>query len=76
MRRILSKSARLHVPADTLTDDADLYAAGRSWLATVHLMLAIEDEFGIDIRPIPALAGRMPMHRIPEHDDRAAERTV
>jgi acyl carrier protein len=49
LRRILSESARLDVPADTLADDADLYAAGLSSLATVHLMLAIEDEFGIEI---------------------------
>ncbi|MGA9917317.1 MAG: acyl carrier protein, partial [Paraburkholderia sp.] len=46
LRRILSESARLDVPPDTLADDADLYAAGLSSLATVHLMLAIEDEFG------------------------------
>jgi acyl carrier protein len=49
LRRILSESARLDVPADTLADDADLYAAGLSSLATVHLMLAIEDEFAIEI---------------------------
>lgn len=49
LRRILSESARLDVPPDTLADDADLYAAGLSSLATVHLMLAIEDEFGIEI---------------------------
>ena len=49
LRRILSESARLEVQADTLSDDADLYAAGLSSLATVHLMLAIEDEFGVEI---------------------------
>ncbi|GAB7534960.1 MULTISPECIES: acyl carrier protein [unclassified Burkholderia] len=49
LRRILSESARLSVPVDTLADDADLYAAGLSSLATVHLMLAIEDEFGIEV---------------------------
>ena len=49
LRRILSESARLDVPPDTLADDADLYAAGLSSLATVHLMLAIEDEFDIEI---------------------------
>jgi acyl carrier protein len=49
LRRILSESARLDVPPQTLADDADLYAAGLSSLATVHLMLAIEDEFGIEI---------------------------
>jgi acyl carrier protein len=49
LRRILSESARLDLPADTLADSDDLYAAGLSSLATVHLMLAIEDEFGIEI---------------------------
>lgn len=49
LRRILSESTRLDVPPDTLADDADLYAAGLSSLATVHLMLAIEDEFDIEI---------------------------
>jgi len=49
VRRILSESARLDVPADSLADDADLYAAGLSSLATVHVMLAIEDEFGVEI---------------------------
>jgi acyl carrier protein len=49
LRRILSESARLSVPVETLSDDADLYAAGLSSLATVHVMLALEDEFGIEI---------------------------
>lgn len=49
LRRILSESARLDVSPDTLAGDADLYAAGLSSLATVHLMLAIEDAFGIEI---------------------------
>jgi acyl carrier protein len=34
---------------DSLGDSDDLYAAGLSSLATVHVMLAIEDEFGIEI---------------------------
>jgi acyl carrier protein len=49
IRRILSESARLDVSPDTLADDADLYAAGLSSLATVHIMLAIEDEFDVEI---------------------------
>jgi acyl carrier protein len=49
LRRILSESARLNIPAESFTDDADLYAAGLSSLATVHLMLAIEDEFDVEI---------------------------
>ena len=49
LRRILAESARLDVPIDTLADNDDLYSAGLSSLATVHVMLAIEDEFGIEI---------------------------
>jgi len=49
LRRILSESVKLHVPLDTLDDDADLYAAGLESIATVHLMLAIEENFGIEI---------------------------
>jgi acyl carrier protein len=49
LRRMLRESARLNVPLDSLADDADLYAAGLSSLATVHLMLEMEDEFDVDI---------------------------
>ena len=49
LRRILSESARLDVSVDSLGDSDDLYAAGLSSLATVHVMLAIEDEFAIEI---------------------------
>jgi acyl carrier protein len=49
LRRILAESARLDTPIDSLSDSDDLYAAGLSSLATVHVMLAIEDEFGIEI---------------------------
>lgn len=49
LRRILAESARLDIAPDTLADDADLYAAGLSSLATVHVMLAIEDEFDVEI---------------------------
>ncbi|CDY79890.1 Acyl carrier protein [Caballeronia glathei] len=49
LRRIVFGLAQIDPQANTLTDDADLYAAGLSSLATVHVMLAIEDEFGIEI---------------------------
>ena len=49
LRRMLSDSARLDVPIDTLADDADLYAAGLSAIAAVQLMLTIEDEFAVEI---------------------------
>lgn len=49
LRRILSESVQLHVPLDTLDDDADLYAAGLESISTVHLLLAIEENFGVEI---------------------------
>ncbi len=49
LRRILAESAKLDVSIDTLSDSDDLYAAGLSSLAIVHVMLAIEDEFGVEI---------------------------
>lgn len=49
LRRILSESACLDVPMDTVSDDADLYAAGLTSLATVQVILAIEGEFGFEI---------------------------
>ena len=49
LRRILCESARLNVPVNSLADDADLYAAGLSSLATVHMMLEMEDEFEVEI---------------------------
>ncbi|HTH62536.1 MAG TPA: acyl carrier protein [Paraburkholderia sp.] len=49
LRRIISESVRLQVPIDRLGDDANLYAAGLESIATVHLMLAIEDNFDVEI---------------------------
>ncbi|MDE1182615.1 acyl carrier protein [Paraburkholderia sp.] len=49
LRRILAETACLEVPVDTLTDQSDLYAAGLSSLGTVRVMMALEDEFGIQI---------------------------
>lgn len=48
IRQVLGEVARLRVPADTLASDDDLYAAGLSSLATVDVMLAIEDRFEIE----------------------------
>jgi acyl carrier protein len=49
VRRILSESARLDVSVDQLADDSDLYEHGLSSLATVQIMLAVEDAFDIEI---------------------------
>ena len=39
----------LQVAIQTLADDADLYAAGLTSHATVNLMLALEDEFDVEL---------------------------
>lgn len=49
IRKILAEVARLETPVDSLSDQDDLYEAGLSSLATVHVMLAVENEFGIEI---------------------------
>ncbi|MDQ0143024.1 acyl carrier protein [Cupriavidus necator] len=49
IRSILGEVARLDVPLAELADGDDLYAAGLSSLATVHVMLALENAFDIEI---------------------------
>jgi acyl carrier protein len=49
LRRILSKTACLDVPVESLNDTDSLYAAGLSSFGTVRVMLAIEDALGIEI---------------------------
>ena len=48
LREILSQHGRLSVPVEQLADRSDLYQAGLTSLATVGLMLAIEDAFDIE----------------------------
>jgi acyl carrier protein len=49
LRRILSETACLDVPVETLSDTDNLYAAGLSSLGTFRVMLAAEDALGIEI---------------------------
>ena len=49
VREILAQYGRLPVEVSSLSDDSDLYSAGLTSLATVGLMLAIEDTFDIEI---------------------------
>ncbi|WNC91447.1 acyl carrier protein [Paraburkholderia sp. FT54] len=49
VRRILHETACLAVPIDTVGDEDDLYAAGLSSLGAVRVMMAIEEEFPIEI---------------------------
>jgi acyl carrier protein len=48
LRELLADVGRLRADAKTLDAEDDLYAAGLSSLATVDLMLAIEDRFSIE----------------------------
>jgi acyl carrier protein len=48
IRDILRQHARLSTDVETLPDDADLYGAGLTSHATVNLMVALEDHFGIE----------------------------
>jgi acyl carrier protein len=48
VREIVARHARLGLPVEQLSDDGDLYNAGLTSLATVGLMLALEDAFDIE----------------------------
>lgn len=48
VREILAQHGRLAVSVTELADNSDLYQAGLTSLATVGLMLALEDHFGIE----------------------------
>ena len=48
VREIVSQHGRLGVAVDQLKDEDDLYDAGLTSLATVGLMLALEDAFEIE----------------------------
>ena len=47
IREILAKNGRLSTSVDQISDDGDLYNAGLTSLATVGVMLALEEDFNI-----------------------------
>lgn len=49
VREILEKNGRLSTSIADISNESDLYSAGLTSLATVSVMLAIEDEFDIEI---------------------------
>jgi acyl carrier protein len=49
LRQLLSECAHLDVPLDQLGDSDNLFDAGLQSQAAVHLLIAIEDEFGVAI---------------------------
>lgn len=48
IREIIGAHARLTVPANSLPEEADLYAAGMSSQASVSIMVALEEQFGVE----------------------------
>ncbi|HEX8172034.1 MAG TPA: acyl carrier protein [Thermoanaerobaculia bacterium] len=48
VREVVGQHGRLSVPVAELRDDSDLYSAGLTSLATVGLMLALEEAFDIE----------------------------
>lgn len=48
IRAIVLQHARITATSDQLTPTADLYALGLSSMTTVHLMVALEDQFGVE----------------------------
>ncbi len=48
VRDILAQHGRLSIEIENLKESSDLYHAGLTSLATVSLMLALEEEFDIE----------------------------
>jgi acyl carrier protein len=48
VRQIVGEHGRLGIPVNQLADSGDLYAAGLTSLATVGLMLALEEAFDVE----------------------------
>ncbi|MET0660483.1 MAG: acyl carrier protein [Steroidobacteraceae bacterium] len=69
VRRIVGDHGKLTTDASRLSTDADLYELGLTSFATVQLMLALEEEFGVEMpdtlmnrrtfQSIGAMAGAM-----------------
>ncbi len=49
LRAILRDHGKLSADVITLPEDADLFSAGLTSFATIQVMLAIEDAFGVEI---------------------------
>jgi acyl carrier protein len=48
IRAILQAHARIPIAVDSLADDANLFTAGMTSLASVEVILALEEKFGIE----------------------------
>lgn len=49
IRDILARNGRLAVPVESLSDEADLFAAGLDSLAIVNVLLSMEECFDIEL---------------------------
>ena len=49
IRRVVAEHGNLPVDVASLGDDDDLYAAGLTSHAVVNVMLALEDELGVEL---------------------------
>lgn len=49
VRRIVADHGKLCIDTSRLSADTDLYESGLTSFATVQVMLALEEEFGIEI---------------------------
>jgi acyl carrier protein len=48
IRAVLQAHGRIPVAVETLPDDANLFTAGMTSLASVEVILALEEKFGIE----------------------------
>jgi acyl carrier protein len=48
IRQIIKDHARLSVDVEGLSDEDDLYVAGMTSHASVNVMMALEDHFGVE----------------------------
>lgn len=71
IRAVVAAHARLLVDVGTLTDESDLYAAGLTSLSTVNLMLALEEQFGVEF--LDRMLGRKTFQSIQSLSDAIAE---
>ena len=49
LRSIVAEQGQLSISMEELGDEGDLFAAGMDSLAVVDIMMAIEEQFGIEI---------------------------
>ena len=71
IRQILTQYGRIAVDANTLREDSDLYEAGLTSLATVNVMLALENHFDIEFPD--AMLGRKTFSSLESIADAVAE---